>query len=229
VSAERPTQESMFPTVAPAKPQGFLMPSVFNGNNAELMAAVAPMYLTGSVLDVTYGDGKWWDRFQPHPFAAHDLHKLDGVDFRTLPEPDRSVDTVCFDPPYVASGGESATKSAFQEAYGIGHKRASGSQLDALILGGLSECLRVAQRFVLVKCMEFAGGGSRFTDVPHLVTVAALDAGWVKHDQIVHHTGTGPGGHNIFTAKRARRHHSYLIVFTRLEAGRVVVPTEGTP
>lgn len=33
------------------------------------------------------------------------------------------------------------------------------------------------------------------------------------HDLIVHHTGSGPGGHNIFTALRARRCHSYLLVF----------------
>lgn len=37
--------------------------------------------------------------------------------------------------------------------------------------------------------------------------------GWYKHDQIVHFTGSGPGGHNIFTVRRARRAHSYLIVF----------------
>ncbi|HEY7821637.1 MAG TPA: hypothetical protein VIG24_02325, partial [Acidimicrobiia bacterium] len=220
MSTPRDVQQSMFPEIAPERPQGWIMPSVFTGTNAELMAAIAPLYLSGSVLDVTYGKGKWWDKVKPSPFVAHDLHTLDGVDFRDLPEPDRSFDTVCFDPPYVASGGESSAKlgDQFQKAYGIGHKRAAGSDLDALIVGGLTECLRVAWRFVLVKCMEFAGGGSRFKDIPHLVTSTALDAGWVKHDQIVHHTGSGPGGHNIFTPKRARRHHSYLIVFTRLDA-----------
>ena len=45
------------------------------------------------------------------------------------------------------------------------------------------------------------------------MTKWALDLGCIKHDVIVHYTGSGPGGHNIFDIKRARRHHSYLLVF----------------
>lgn len=44
----------------------------------------------------------------------------------------------------------------------------------------------------------------------------AEDLGLATHDVIVHHTGSGPGGHNIFTPKRARRHHSYLLVFRKV-------------
>jgi hypothetical protein len=62
--------------------------------------------------------------------------------------------------------------------------------------------------------MEYAQGG-KFHDVPFTVSAKAQECGWVKHDQIVHWTGTGPGGHNIFTVKRARRAHSYLLVFCR--------------
>lgn len=68
--------------------------------------------------------------------------------------------------------------------------------------------------------MEFAQGNHvpirrAFHDIPFEVTAHARTLGWSKHDQIVHHTGSGPGGHNIFDVKRARRHHSYLIVFAR--------------
>lgn len=208
------------------RPVGPILTSVFTGTNAELMKAVAPLYLTGSVLDVTYGEGKWWDRFTPDPFTFHDLYKGDGVDFRDLPEPDGSVDTVAFDPPYVVSGGTGTTD--MQERYGIGRDRlrdvsqASGGarSLDALIVGGLVEACRVARCWVLVKCMEYAQGaelGKRndFRDVPTVVTNAAASVGWHKHDQIVHFTGTGPGGHNIFEVRRARRAHSYLLVFSK--------------
>lgn len=225
----RDVQLSAFPEIAPDKPVGPIPASVQGGTNADLMFEIAPLYLTGSVLDVTYGEGKWWDRFTPHPFTFHDLHKVDGVDFRALPEADQSIDTVCFDPPYIISGGKSAAMPEFQDAYGIGghnlqmtNSEGGNVQLHDLIHGGIDECARVARTWLLVKCMEFAQGGgvnnafgSDFHDIPYGVTKWALEAGFIKHDQIVHHAGSGPGGHNIWDVKRARRHHSYLIVFRR--------------
>ena len=209
----------MFPDIQPDKPIGPILPSVFCGTNAALMKAVAPFYLTGSVCDVTFGEGKWWEKFTPDEFVAHDKFKGDGVDFTALPEADNTYDTVCFDPPYVISGGESSASlvDSFQDRYGIGQERTgSSAKFQPMIRDGLGECVRVARSFVLVKCMEFTSGG--FQDIPHVVTTHALSLGWVKHDQIVHHTGSGPGGHNIFDPKRARRHHSYLLVFSKAAA-----------
>ena len=217
----RHVQLSAFTDLQPDKPIGYILPSVFRGTNADLMAAVAPYYLTGSVCDLTYGEGKWWVRFKPDPFVAHDKYKLDGVDFTALPEADNTYDTVCFDPPYAQSGGASSASIAdptFQRRYGIGAQpgaKGSGT-LDDLIASGCREACRVSRGWVLVKCMEFAD--SSFHDIPHLVTVEARACGFVKHDLIVHHTGSGPGGHNIFDPKRARRHHSYLLVFRKGKA-----------
>lgn len=229
MNAARPVEMSLFPDIKADRPVGPILASVFTGTNADLMAAVAPIYLTGSVLDVTYGEGKWWDRFRPEPFTFHDKFKVDGVDFTALPEADNSIDTVCFDPPYVTSGGVT-TRQAFQDAYGIGDQREVNArtsegyrEFELWLCAGVREALRVARQFVLVKCMEFSQGPAvarpyRFHDIPHVITTAALAAGATKHDQIVHHSGTGPGGHNIFVPKRARRHHSYLIVFAKADA-----------
>lgn len=221
-SVKRDVQLSMVEGME--RPVGKIVPSVITGPNAELIRSVAPLYLNGSVLDVTYGGGKWWELYRPDPFTFHDL-ALDGVDFRTLPHADREFDTVAYDPPYTESGGESTGSVAaanFQSRYGIGVRNIAyqRGRVDNLILDGLTEVCRVASQFVLVKCMEYAqgpsnGNGKDFHDVPTMVTNAAAAVGWTKHDQIVHYTGTGPGGHNIFTVKRARRAHSYLLVFTR--------------
>jgi hypothetical protein len=214
VVTARPIAQSLFPELVADKPIGPLPLSVQTGTNADLIHAIAPIYLTGSVLDVTYGEGKWWDRFRPEPFTFHDLHKVDGVDFRALPEADSSVDAVCFDPPYVISGSTStSTAGAFQAHYGIGDPTAD--DLYALWWRGLRECIRVSRRWVLVKCMEFSQGG-KFHDVPAWMKQAAggdPQRVAILHDQIVHNTGSGPGGHNIFEAKRCRRAHSYLLVF----------------
>jgi hypothetical protein len=226
MTVRRNVQPSMFPDHAPDRPIGAILPSVITGTNADLIAAVAPLYLTGSVCDVTYGEGGWWRKFTPDPFTAHDLYKLDGVDFRALPEPDDTYDAVCFDPPYTISGStRSSTVDHFHDAYGIGSERIKTarttegySAFEAFIRDGLREAVRVSREWVLVKCMEFSQGpcvarAVRFHDIPFNVTTWALELDCIKHDQIVHHTGSGPGGHNIFDVKRARRNHSYLIVF----------------
>lgn len=217
MSTARAVEMSLFPEHAPNKPVGPILPSVFTGSNADLMLAVAPYYLTGSVCDVTYGEGKWWERYRPDRLVAHDLVKLDGVDFRDLPEADDTYDTVCFDPPYVTSGTASLDPGprTFRERYGIDRESAYGGEdeLRQLIAGGLAEACRVSSRWVLVKCMEFTSS-RRFHDMPTDVVGFARACGWEVWDRIVHHTGSGPGGHNIFTPVRARRHHSYLIVFT---------------
>ncbi len=99
--------------------------SVYRGTNANLLAYIAPLYLPEHVvvMDVTYGKGGWWHTVNPSRFTrfvAHDLYTLDGVDFRSLPEDDGSVDVVAFDPPYVAPGGrDTSTIPQMTAAYGM--------------------------------------------------------------------------------------------------------------
>ena len=214
MSTARPVEQSLFPDVAPDRPRGALLGSVVAGTNADLVAAIAPIYLEGhSVMDVTYGRGGWWKRYLPPSLIAHDLAH-DGVDFRSLPELDGSVDVVCFDPPYIRAGGPATTARAadFRDRFGIGQPR-SLVELDDLISDGLAEAARVARLWVLVKCSDFTDSNTLTFGHLKIITWSrniGLGDPW---DLIIHHTGAGPGGHNIFTPRRARRHHSYLLVF----------------
>lgn len=211
----RPVQQSLVdPTLE--RPVGKIPMSVVHGTNADLIASIAPLYLTGSVLDVTYGRGKWWDRYRPDDFTFSDLET--GVDFRALPHDDGSFDAVCFDPPYVPAGGKRLTGQTrdemnFRSSYGLDVPRGHEALLD-LIVAGLAECSRVKRRWLLVKCSDYVDGG--IFRLNHFnVVQAAHVLGLRVHDFIVHAAGTGPGGHNIYTPVRARRAHSYLIVFRK--------------
>ncbi len=212
LSVLRPVQSSLvdgyeFPT-------GQVPWSVMHGDNAGLIAAIAPLYLTGSVLDVTYGGGTWWRKFAPWPFAAHDLN-MDEVDFRALPEADSSWDTVCFDPPYLPSRSmETSTKRAVthRQAYGLTVRR-SRAELDALIAAGLAECARVSRGWVLAKCCDYAQNPEVFT-LGHVSAIVAGEAAGLRvHDLIVHATRPGPSNTSMTRIHRTRRSHSYLIVF----------------
>lgn len=219
MTVTRPVQTSLIEGME--RPTGPILKSVFEGqHNADLIAAVAPLYLTGSVLDTTYGEGKWWTRFTPDDFTFHDL-KVDGVDFTALPHADRSFDTVVYDPPYVPAGGAPTVPRLhddFRGAFGLSIGR-TAAEFDALVMDGLAECCRVSAKFLLVKCMEFVGSAA-FRDMPTDITNRAREHGFVVHDRIVHFAGSGPGGHNIFVVKRARRVHSYLLVFIREEMAK---------
>lgn len=208
----RAVEVSMFPELRSHKAVGPLPASVVAGTNADLIVEIKDLYLTGTVLDVTYGRGRWWTRWKPQQFTGHDLD-TDGVDFTNLPYADRSWGTVCYDPPYIIVGGrESSTRKDFQAGFGINQPRKQ-SDLDALVLAGLAETARVAQDYLLVKCMDYVATAT-FTPMTYRIFDAATAIGLHLHDEIIHHAGSGPGGHNIVTPKRARRHHSKLLVFT---------------
>ena len=206
----RAVEVSLFPDLRSDKAVGPLIPSVIPGTNADLIAAITPLYLTGSVLDATYGEGGWWKRRRPTELFVPPA----GTDFRDLPYGDHSFDTVCYDPPYIPAGGDTtSTAGDFQDRYGLRGGRNQIS-LETLVLDGLAECARVARKFLLVKCMDYVNGG-RFTAMSYTIAHRATHRlELTLHDEIVHHAGSGPGGHNIVDQLRARRHHSKLLVFT---------------
>lgn len=215
MTVTRPIQGSLLPDHQPDRPTGPVLGSVQTGTNADLIARIAPIYLEGrTVIDVTYGRGKWWDRWRPEALVAHDL-AVDGVDFRGLPETSSSVDVVCFDPPYIPAGGQRTShvtrdERDYRDRFGLAPR--SRADIVDLFVTGIAEAARVARQWVLAKCTDYVDGGT--FHLGHLDMIdAGRAAGLQVHDLIVHHTGSGPGGHNITTVLRARRHHSYLIVF----------------
>lgn len=131
-------------------------------NNAELIADVARLgYITGRVVDLTYGHGLFWTRYRPDQLVAHDRNpeKGDGVDFRRLPEPDGTYDTVVFDPPYKLSG--TPALGDFDQRYGIDVPTRWQDRM-ALILDGTREAVRVCRPggHVLVKCQDQVVSGA---------------------------------------------------------------------
>lgn len=135
-------------------------------NNADLINDVHRLeYIkdTDSVVDITYGSGKWWTIYKPSQLVKHDLYKLDGVDFRDLPHDDNSFDVVAFDPPYVATGGRATTTiPEMYYAYGMTEAAATPVGVQADINRGLEEANRVGRRIVLVKCQNYISSGKLF-------------------------------------------------------------------
>lgn len=132
-------------------------------SNADLVVDLAEIgYFPGSVLDVTYGLGRWWSKFCPEVFVGCDLVVEKSplgvsVDFTDLPFGDCSFDTVVFDPPYKLNGRSG--EFAGDDSYGVGGSYVSAADRLELIYAGVDECCRVASKFVVLKCQDQVTSG----------------------------------------------------------------------
>lgn len=124
--------------------------------NAHLVRDVARLgYITGDVVDLTFGQGNFWHLVDVK-VVAHDI-KGDGVDFTKLPEADETYDTVVFDPPYKLTG---TPTPELQARYGL-EAQVSWQERMSLIRQGATEGLRVCKvgGHLLVKCQDQVASG----------------------------------------------------------------------
>lgn len=125
-------------------------------SNAHLIRDVAELgYIGDMVLDVTYGLGNFWTEFQPEYLLGTDQNAAksmtgDSVNFTRLPFSDRGFQTVVFDPPYKLNG---TPDQDTDERYGVETPTRWQDRM-SLMLDGLIECCRVADRTVLAKCQD---------------------------------------------------------------------------
>lgn len=139
-------------------------------DNGEMMADVVQLYpLTNLVVDVTWGEGAFWSEVDPRQipgvrFVAHDLYKLDGVDWRALPEADGTVSALIFDPPYVARGGhDTSTLDSMNDAYGMLTTEENPDLQWFKIVGGIEEAGRVVKvgGLLMLKVMNYVTSTER--------------------------------------------------------------------
>ena len=189
-------------------------------SNADLIADVAALGWIDhemSVLDATYGLGRFWTKFRPANLIGLDINpaKSDALwgpkDFRDLGLADRAFDAVVFDPPYKLNGTPSLDD--FDAAYGIEVPTDWRDRM-ALIADGAEECARVARKHLLVKCQDqVVSGKVRWqTDV---VTEVVTAQGFRKADRFDYGAGRGRKQPDGRTQRHARHDASQLLVFTR--------------
>ena len=108
-----------------------------------------------SVVDVTYGLGKFWDGSAHVRVTAHDLDPArapDGpADFRALPYGNETFDVVLFDPPHVADGGKA---SIMARRYGT----FKAAEHERAVRAGVAEAWRVARLGIITKIADHTHG-----------------------------------------------------------------------
>lgn len=180
-------------------------------DNGQLIADVANLgYLDGPVvLDATYGRGTFWSHWKPDALVVHDL-RVDGVDFRNLPEATGTVDAVVLDPPYKLNGTPDVS---VDERYGTDAYTDWRDRM-ALIFEGITEATRVLRSdgYLLLKCQDqVCSGHVRWQTVEFTNHARWLGLGLVDSFLMLGGRPQPPGRRQV----HARRNYSTLLVFQK--------------
>jgi hypothetical protein len=132
---------------------------------------------TYSVLDLSVGpEGGFWTKVRPSGLRTNDLDPNVESDYcfdaRQAPFADNSWDVTVWDGPY---GYRGASRLASDVRYGLTEYR-SADEIDALIIAGTIEAMRLARELVLVKCQD-QNVASKFRDQSGFVTEAVRKEG----------------------------------------------------
>lgn len=195
------------------------------GTNDEVFPKILSLYVApgSTVADVTYGKGVFWKQVPKtlYRVLATDVHS--GVDCRSLPYEDASVDSVVLDPPYMHTpGGTAHVGHQNYESYYRNNSAGNGSDkkyheavLDLYFAAG-SEAWRILKRegIFIVKCAdEVCANQQRLTHVELINEYTKK--GFVVEDVFVLFRQNRPGVSRIIKQVHARKNHSYFLVFRK--------------
>lgn len=223
--------------------------SSYTTGNAEVFANIVELHIPKNsiVADVTYGKGVFWQKVFLDKYRLlfsdidakvridpiHQVEVKTGIDSRSLPFQDNSLDCMVFDPPYmeglfrpsVNHLAGSGTHSAFRHHYSNGratkHENEQPKWHDAVVdlyLKSGREAYRVIKPkgIFIIKCQdEVSANKQRLTHVEIITAYESL--GFYTKDLFVVTRANKPGVSRLKTQVHARKNHSYFLVFQKLK------------
>lgn len=189
------------------------------GTNAALFADATRLYLEPGwrVADVTYGKGVFWQQVDSSQYELLATDLASGVDLRSLPYADDSVDAVVLDPPYIYNPKDTV-KASLSEPYKVNTTGLGLTTIDAVIRlyeEGMGEAWRVLRSGgrLFVKCQDqIQSGKQRWVHIE--LFDFARDCTFYPRDLFVLVQKTRPAI-RWPVQKHARKNHSYLWVFEK--------------
>lgn len=189
-------------------------------NNAELIAAVASLgWLPEPVLDLSYGDGKFWTDYRPERLVTNDLdpdkqaeHRWDVRSRPVPPEWLAAFGAVVWDGPYRLSGTQGSGRAGFDGRYGLGVEYSHWRDKLAVLEDGTRAAVLCTRPggVTLVKCQDQVSGGQK-----RWQTRVLADAGEQHGARLMDmlHLVRKPRSGAV---KHASSNYSTLLVFKRL-------------
>jgi hypothetical protein len=195
------------------------------GNNADQFPQILSLYVPkgSKVADVTYGKGVFWKNVKRENYKLHTTDLSKGVDCRSLPYTDGSMDCVVLDPPYMHTpGGTAHSNHQNYEGYyrNNGTNNGTGEKYHEAVLSLYFKAGKEAKRVLrdsgifIVKCAdEVCANKQRLTHV-ELINEYSSN-GFMVEDLFVLFRSNKPGVSRMLKQIHARKNHSYFIVLRK--------------
>jgi hypothetical protein len=205
--------------------------TAYQGTNEDVFPQVISLYVApgSTVADVTYGKGVFWKRVPEGAYRLLATDLKNGVDCRSLPYGDASVDCVVFDPPYMHTPGGSAhvNHQNYEDYYrnnsaGNGSGKKYHEAVLELYFKAADEAHRVLRNegIYIVKCGdEVCANQQRLTHVELSNELARM--GFIIEDLFVLLRNNRPGVSRVIRQVHARKNHSYFLVFRKSKRRRL--------
>lgn len=202
------------------------------GSNADLLAAVAKLYLAkgSNVADITYGLGVFWNKINCRPIQLYvsDLftippkqgklfpdRQLVKADFCHLPYRDQVMDVVVFDPPYTHNPGNHMTDARYRlaaTAKGKYHR-----DIMTLYRDGITESMRVTKPGgrIWIKCKDEIESGLQCWSHVEIYQIA-MALGLYAKDLFVLVPTARTSMKRWLNQYHARKNHSFLWIMEKV-------------
>ena len=200
-----------------------LVLSAYEEGNDQIFPRILALYVKpGSIVaDVTHGKGVFWRNIPRDLYDLRATDIQDGVDCRSLPYADGTIDCVVLDPPYMHTPGGTAhqSHSPFESYYANNRcKGPTKAKYHDAVLELYREAAREAYRVLrhrgvlIVKCQdEVCANRQRFTHVEIMEMCRGMK--FVAEDLFVAVRNNRPGVSRVVKQVHARKNHSYFLVF----------------
>lgn len=174
-------------------------------------------------LDTTYSKGNFYkDTGIPQPTYRYDIIPFDDTvmygDSRNLPIPNNSLECIMFDPPFLATTGESLKS---KDANNMINKRfgvyPSESELHRFYIDSLKESYRILsdKGILIFKCQDKVSSGKQYMSHVFIMNEAEKVGFYPKDLFILLAKNRLVAEWQIKNQKHARKFHSYFWVFQK--------------
>lgn len=189
----------------------------------EAISAILSLHTKGKIdVDVTYSKGNFYKGSIEEPNYKFDLYPQTSdtieSDARNVPLPSESVNTVMFDPPFLATTGKSLTKNdksnKINKRFGV---FPTEQELHQFYVDAMKEQYRILKQggVLIFKCQDKVSSGKQYFSHVFIINEAVKIGFYPKDMIILLATNRIVADWQKKSQKHCRKYHSYYLVLEK--------------